>query len=452
MKKTLSVFAAAAFFPGLVFPVCTQAMSLEDALAAAYAGNPELQADRARVRAVDEKVPQALSGWRPRVQLSGTSGYARDHSNTRQSRDGYQSSNPRTVSVKLEQDIFSGFRTVNDTKAAENTVKAARAQLAVTEQTVLQSVAESYLNVVRDQAVVDLNRNNEQVLARQLEATQDRFRVGELTRTDVSQSEARLAEATADRINAEAQLKASRANFERLVGLPADDMRYPSEPPHLPASLDEAVEASQAMHPNVLAAEFSAEAAQNTVDATGGELMPAVKLQADQTKTYDQSLDGARTKGYRIMAVVDVPLYEAGGATWSRLREAKQKAGQARLQVDDARNKSRELAVRAWESLVASRAQIESIQAQIEAATVALEGVQREAQVGSRTVLDVLDAEQELLNARVSLVTAQRNERVAAHSLLSAVGRLDAKTLGLDVGIYDPIEHYNDVEGAWFGS
>lgn len=451
MKKTLPVVVATAFLSGAVFPVCVHAMSLKDALATAYAGNPELQADRARVRAVDEKVPQALSGWRPRVQLNGTSGYSRDHSSLRPSSEEYQSSNPRTVGVTLEQDLFSGFQTINKTRAAENTVKAARAQLSVTEQTVLQSVAEAYLNVVRDRAVVDLNVNNEQVLSRQLEATQDRFRVGELTRTDVSQSEARLAKATADRINAEAQLKASCANFERLVGLPAKGLQYPDEPKGLPGSLEEAIEASQVEQPNVLAAEFSAEAAQNTVDATGGELMPAVKLQADQSKSYDQSFDGARTKGYRIMAVVNVPLYEGGG-TWSRLREAKQTAGQRRLQVDDAKKKSRELAVRAWESLVASRAQIKSIQAQIDAASVALEGVQREAQVGSRTVLDVLDAEQELLNARVSLVSAQRNERVAAHSLLSAIGRLNAVALDLNVEAYDPVEHYEDVRGLWIGS
>lgn len=451
MNKTLTVFVSAAFLSSAAFPACVHAMSLKDALAAAYAGNPELQADRARVRAVDEKVPQALSGWRPRVEFKGTSGYSRDHSSTRQSRDGYQSSNPRTVGVTLEQDLFSGFRTINQTRAAENTVKAARAQLAVTEQTVLQSVAEAYLNVVRDRAVVDLNVNNEQVLSRQLEATQDRFRVGELTRTDVSQSEARLAKATATRINAEAKLKASRANFERLVGLPANGLQYPSEPKGLPGSLEEAVDASQAEQPNVLAAEFSAEAAQNTVDATGGELMPALKLQADQSKSYDQSLDGARTKGYRVLAVVNVPLYEGGG-TWSRLREAKQTAGQRRLQVDDAKKKSRELAVQAWENLVASRAQIESIQAQIDAASVALEGVQREAQVGSRTVLDVLDAEQELLNARVDLVSAQRDERVSAHSLLSAIGRLNAAALDLNVEAYDPAEHYEDVQGLWIGS
>lgn len=452
MRKPISCAVAALLFAGTLAatPDVARALSLEDALAAAYVGNPELEAQRASVRATDEQVPQALSGWRPRVQVDGSIG----HQSTSYSNGGQTLyTQPRTVQVGLVQPLFRGFRTVNQTSAAENTVLAARSQLTSVEQQILLNVVEAYMNVLRDEAVLELNENNVQVLTRQLDATRDRFRVGEITRTDVSQAEARLAGAVAGRIGAESTLNTTRATFERIVGLPAKGLETPASMPAVPESLDQAVELAIAAQPQVLAAEYQAEAALDSVDVVWGELLPTVNLEAGMTEAWDSSAstNGLRTESTSVLATVTVPLYQSG-AVYSRMRQAKHTAGQRRLQVDQAKLAAREAAIQAWDSYKAAQAQIKSITSQVDAANVALEGVQREAQVGARTVLDVLDAEQELLDARVNLVRAQRNDRVAAYSLLSAVGNLTAGALGLPVEIYDPAAHYEDVRGQWFGS
>ena len=424
-------FFCLAFMSASVVSPPALSLSLEEAFVGAYAYNPELKAERARVRGVGERISLASAGWRPRVSVGGDAGYRRTRTST--SGSDYQGSRPRSLGVKLEQDIFSGFQTINRIRASENEERAALAQLLDVEQRIFLDVARAYLDVVRDQALVGLNVNNKQVLARQLEATEDRMRVGELTRTDVSQARARLSGATADHIKAQSQLAVSRARFERLVGDAPREVQYPDEPAVLPSSLEEAVDLARKQQPNVRAATFRAQAAGNTVDAVGGELLPTVTLQADRTNSYNQSnLDGYDTRGYGVSVSVSIPLYQGGG-TWSRLQEAEHTESQRRFQVVDARRRAHESVVSAWESLIASRAQIQSLNSQIQAAEVALEGVQKEAQVGSRTVLDVLDSEQELLDARVRLITAQREERVAGYSLLAAVGRLNTDAMGLNI-------------------
>lgn len=449
MKKPVSLAVAAFVLSGIGFAGSASALTLQEALASAYLNNPELEAERARVRGVDEGVPQALSGWRPTVALSGSAGYSNTDSNARTKRESH--AQPRQGELSVNQPIFTGFRTQNQIKAAENQVLSARNQLTATEQKIFSSVAEAYLNVLRDTAEVELKVNNEQVLQRQLDATRDRFRVGEITRTDVSQAESRLAGAKASRIAAESQLSSSRATFERLVGMPPEQLQAPSDPVNLPTSLTETVTLATTQQPQVLAAEYAARAAVDSIEVATGELLPTVSLKGSYSKEYDSSMDGSRSDGYSVLAAVNVPLYEAGG-TYSRIREAKHTAGQRRLIVDQTRQQARESAVQAWDQLQASRAQIVSLEAQVQAATVALEGVEREAQVGARTVLDVLDAEQELLDARVGLVRAQRNERVAAHTLLAAIGRLNARDMSLPVELYDPVTHYDDVRDSWFGS
>lgn len=454
MKKSVSLAPASLVLGALLLAgsglhTPASALNLQEALASAYQNNPELQAERARLRGVDETVPQALSGWRPTVSLSGSAGYSNSKSNLRFPQE--QQTHPRQTGMTVSQPLFNGFRTVNQTEAAENQVLAAREQLRVVEQRLFTAVTEAYLNVVRDKAEVELKANNEQVLQRQLAATRDRFRVGEITRTDVSQAESRLAGATASRIAAESQLSTSRATFERLVGLPPEQLLTPAEVTGLPPSLKETVALATTEQPTVLAAEYAARAAVNSVDAATGELLPTVALQGTAFRNFDDSSQDSRSNGYQVVATVSVPLYEAGG-TYSRIREAKHTAGQRRLIVEQTRQQSRESAIQAWEQLQASRAQITSLEAQVRAATVALEGVEREAQVGARTVLDVLDAEQELLDARVGLVRAQRTERVAVYAVLAAVGRMNARDLSLPVELYDPVGHYDDVRGTWFGS
>ncbi len=417
------------------------AMTLEEALAAAYVGNPTLQAQRAALRATDEQVPQALSGWRPRVSLEGSAGKI----------SGDRELDPVQGTATLSQPIFRGFRTVSAVEGAENAVLAGRSQLISVEQQILLAVAEVYSNVLRDEAVVELSVNNEQVLRRQLGATQDRFQVGEITRTDVSQAESRVAGARASRIAAEGQLMASRATFQRLVGVPPENLEPPTQLPPLPGTLEEAVARALEEQPDVLAAVYGARAAEDVVDVVRGELLPEVSLQASHNRGWETQFVGRRSDTSQIVANVAVPLYQSG-AVYSRVREAKSTASQRRIQVEQAQVAAREQAIQAWENLVSARAEIESREAQVDAATTALDGVQREAQVGARTVLDVLDAEQELFIANVDRVGAQRTQRVAAFALLSATGGLTAENLGLPVEVYNPSVHYQAVRDKWFGT
>jgi outer membrane protein len=426
------------------------AQSFEEALAQAYTSNPSLLARRAKLRAVDEQVPQALANWRPSVKVKGDVGKVDQTSNL--STPKQQKRTSRSGTVTIEQPIFRGGRTIAATDKAENSVLAERAALVTVEQQVLLDAATAYVDTVRDLAVLELNINNEKVLKRQLEATQDQFRVGELTRTDVSQAEARLARAQADRVKADGDLKASRAAFKTVIGESPRDLKSPVPPADLPTSEEEAAKLASLQNPNVISADFTEKSAQKNVDLVRGELLPTVSLTADAGRTWRTTALNSRTETLDVIASVSVPLYEGGTATYARIREAKQTAGQRRLEIDQARRAAVETATKAWESLVSTRARLRSYASQIKASEIALEGVRRESEVGSRTVLDVLNAEQELLDARVNDVKAKRDELVAAFQLKSAVGLLTAKSLGLAVELHDPESHYKDVRGQWFGA
>ena len=423
--------------------------TLEEALAAAYADNPALEAARAALRATDERVPQALSAWRPTVEMSGTAASQAFQTNSRGA-DRRQHRDPRSLSFSVTQRLFRGGRTWAATREAEDSVLAQRARLTATEQNVLLSAVRAYVDVVRDQAVLAFNRNNEQVLTRQLEATQDRFRVGEVTRTDVSQAESRLAQATADRIEAQGDLVTSRAVYRNVIGRAPGNLEGPRAPMDLPVSEAQAMEQSLTHDPDVRAAEYDTRAAAHNVDEVRGELLPSLSLGGSANVSLDFGGENTRTESYQATLSLDVPLYQRG-SVHSRLRQAKQLAGQSRLLVDQARRDAIEAVSEAWEDLETARAQITAFEAAIQAAAVALEGVQREAEVGSRTVLDVLDAEQELLDARVDLVRAQRDEIVAAYQLKASVGGLTARDLRLPVTLYDPVVHYDEVRGKWIG-
>ena len=426
------------------------AQNLSDALVAAYSNNPTLAARRARLRATDEQVPQALSNWRPSVSLSGDAGYERNRSTLRTT-GRTQNRNPASVGLSVTQPLYRGGRTVAATEGAENSVRAERARLIDTEQDVLLAAATAYLNVFRDEAVLSLNINNEKVLKRQLEATKDRFEVGEITRTDVHQAEARLARATADRISAEANLENSRANYENVVGLPAPkNLELPGEPEGLPTARNDAIKLAATTNPNVIAAEYDRKAGQNTVREVKGELLPEVDITASVDRAYESLSDTGRIDTAEVLLNLTIPLYQQG-AVYSRLREAKQDLAELTRNIDQARRDAIEDATSAWENLETARARVVSFSAQIEANIVALDGVEREAAVGSRTVLDVLDAEQELLDSRVGHTEAQRDERVAAFELAAAVGQMTAPDLKLAVDVYDPRSHYNEVRGKWFG-
>jgi outer membrane protein len=424
------------------------AETLEEVLSSTYNTNPTLLARRAALRAADEGVPQALSNWRPTVTLAGSIGRGVYSSNL--GLPFVMGRTPKTESLSVVQPLFRGFRTVAATRQAENTVLAGRAQLASTEQSVLLNAATAFLNVVRDEAVVKLNISNEQVLRRQLEAAQERFKVGEITRTDVSQAEARLAGAVADRVAAEGALQSSRANYLNNVGRPPESPQMLTQAVAVPASLDEVTAITLAQNPNVVASDYAFKAATDGIDLVAGELLPTVTLNGNLSRGLQTGTQDSQVITREAVINLVVPLYE-GGAVYSRLRAQKHTTGQRRIESDQARRDATETATRAWESLQAARAQVSSFLSQIKASELALAGVEEEAKVGSRTVLDVLNAEQELFNARVNLARAEHDQYVAAFQVKSAVGQMTAQGLSLPVDTYDPTKHYDDVRLKFIG-
>jgi outer membrane protein len=447
MKRIVSV-ATIAVTCG-VFSISVNAQTIEEALSNAYLTNPGLQAARAELRATDESVNQAISNWRPNVEFSTSAGF-----NRVESASGFFGSRglrkPKSGEISVEQSLYRGGQTVAETEQREFEIQAQRAELTDVEQGVLLDAATAYINVVRDQAVVELQINNEKVLLRQLEATTDRFSVGEVTRTDVSQAEARLARAKADRIQAEGDLENARTVFERVIGMPPADLKSPDLKYELPEALETAISEASKKSPNVVSALFVEKAAQKNVRKVTGELLPEVNLEGTLRKSADQSSAGSTNESAQILATLTIPLYQQGAVS-SRVREAKQRAAQRRLEYLDEQRAAIETSRTAWEDLQTSRARIEAFKIEIESSEIALEGVRQEANVGSRTVLDVLDAEQELLDAQVNLVRAERDEFVAATELAAAVGKLTAKEYNLDVDYYNETEHYNKVRDKIYG-
>lgn len=463
MQKN-TCLAVGLILAGCGFAGAVDAETLQEALATAYTTNPTLEAQRAHLRATDEQVPQALANWRPTVKLTGdvsrtntrekalTSAYdpvSQSNGSVVASQDILASG--QDVGLTVSQPIYRGGRTVAQTKQAEAQVAADRAALAVTEQTVLLNVVNAYLNVVLYQAVLDLSINNEQVLQRQLDATNDRFRVGEVTRTDVAQAESRLSAAHADRTQAAGNLRAAQANYVNVVGHPPEKLAAPGPVPGLPNSIDQARDLAMSENPSIANARYSHDAAEHGVDLVAGELLPSVTLNGQVLRNYDYEGPQTFERIYQATVNLTVPLYQQG-QEYARLRAQKHTAGQARIDVDVATRDTVESVTKAWEALATARARITSYSDQVAAAKIALEGVQRESQVGSRTVLDVLNAEQELLTAQVNQVQAQHDETVAAFQLKSTVGQLTAQALALPVQVYDPVKHYDGVRDQWIGT
>lgn len=446
----------------LAAPAFASAESLTDALTAAYGGNPALQAARAKLRAQDEEVPQALSNWRPSVTLSGAVGDSVMRGNYVPNLGEHNMQ--QTYTAALSQPVYRGGQTEDQTAQAKADVQAGRAQLHNTEQTVLLNVVTAYEDVLQGQALVALNRNNEQVMTRDLEATDDRFKVGEVTRTDVAQSQSRLSGAHADLVRAEGDLKAATANYLALVGHLPGTLTDPAPLNTLPGSVAEARDLAMHDNPQVVAQGYAAEAARHAVDLATDKLKPRGSLDASETNmmggpeayilqppSSNFVVANEKSRVSTATLTLTVPIYQQG-VEYSDIRQQKNLAGEARTQLDEMRRDAVDSATRAWENLQAARARITSYSAQIKAAQVALEGVRKENEVGSRTVLDVLNAEQELLASQVNLVAARHDSVVAEFALKSAVGQLTARSLGLPVEIYDPIKHYDDVRGKWFGT
>lgn len=425
--------------------------TLSDAWVKAYATNPTIAAERARVRSVDEGVPQAKSGWRPTVTVSGSAGVQEIDQEFSSGAENSDTNTPVTFTGQISQPVYRGGRTGADTRRAEAEVLAARASLNNVEQQVMLAVGQAYMDVLRDLAVVELNENNVKVLERQLQATRDRFSVGEVTRTDVAQAESRLARAEADRKTAEGNLETSRAAYARQVGEPPANLEAPNGVPGVPENLDAAVQRAAQNNPLVLQTLHLHDSARNTVRLIKGELYPTVSLNGQVQQSFESSSTIDESTIAQATVDVTVPLYQSG-SVYARVRAAKQAESQRLQQVEDARRQAVEAATQGWEQLVANRARIVSLESEINANEIALEGVQQEALVGTRTVLDILDAEQELLDSRVNLVRARRDEYVAIFNLVAAVGGLTASGLSLDTPIYDPTKYLDAVRNQWFGT
>lgn len=425
-----------------------EAASLYDALATAYSTNPTLEAARAQLRATDEGVPQVLSEWRPTVLGTAQGGHQWDDQHKPLALQ--QETNPRSVGVTVRQPIFNGFGTVAGTSQAENQVQAGRAQLTDTEQTILLLAVTAYMNVVRDTAVLDLNRSNEKVLQAQLEATQARFDVGELTRTDVAQSQASLQGAIASRIQAEGQLTTSQAIYRQVIGDDPVDVKMPTETPSLPSSREESAVLSQGT-PAVLAAQFQERAAKDDIDVQFSAMLPTVSIEGSYQRQEDVGQRDSETDVGSVIGQVTIPLYQAG-APDSRVRQSKQVYMQSKRLTDQALRAAEREAVNSWTALQTATAQSRSFEEQVRANEIALDGVRQEQEVGARTILDVLDAQQALLTSQVNLVSSQTDRVVAEYRLVAAGGALTAKDLGLKVDYYDPTRHYDAVRNKFIGT
>jgi len=425
-------------------------LTLEQAMALAYETNPQLQGEQANLRATDEGVARARSGWRPTIAATGTYGWSRSETDGVVPGGTETELSPKVGALTVTQPIFSGGRTWANVSRAQALVRAGRANLIAAEQQTLLDAVTAFMNVVRDQATAELRKNNVAVLKRQLQAADDRFRVGEITRTDVAQAQARLSGATAALTAAEAQLAASRSNFERVVGRTAEALVNDAPFPAVPPTEEQALDIALQKNPLLIAAREADRAADYAVDSALGGLLPSLSVRGEYERAEDTFGRGIQTESMSVMGTLSVPLYQAG-AEHATVREAKERRSQARLDVTDAERAVREALRSTFEAYRSSQAAITFNEEQVRANEIAYEGVQQEAQVGARTTLDALNAEQELLDSRVALVTSRRNAYVAAYQLLAALGGLTAQALGLPVTIYDPVEHYDDVSGAWIG-
>jgi outer membrane protein len=425
------------------------AETLPEALAATYGYNPRLDAQRAFQRATDEDVARAKSGYRPTITGNADLGLERTDARPSTTFDGV--TKPRGYGVDLVQPLFRGFRTYNAVNAAEANVRAEREVLRDVERQVLLQAATAYMDVVRDQELVRLNENNVNVLSRELKASQDRFSVGEVTRTDVSQAEARRADAVSRLDAARANLRTSRGAFQQVVGHAPQNLRWAGPPEKfLPPSLQEAIRIGNNEDPLVVAALYREQAAKYAVEEIRGELLPTVQLEASYNDRFGSSKTTSERETSSVVGRAIIPIYQAGDVS-ARVRQAKHNHVGLLQQIEQVRTEQQQVLVAAWAQLEAARAQLESDRVAVESNKVALLGVREEEKVGQRTLLDVLNAELEYLNSQVSLETDRRNLVVAAYTVLSAMGRLDAAWIGAARRIYDPVVHYKEVRSKWLG-
>jgi outer membrane protein len=448
----LGVLACLAALPG--FPATSaRAESLPQALVKAYQTNPQLNAERARQRATDENVPQALAGYRPQLIASLSGGLQAVRDLLPGNVIASATLKPWIIGVTVTQTLFNGFKTANSVRIAELQVQSGREALRNVGQGVLLDAVTAYTNVLANQSLVDAQRTNVTFLRETLAITQRRLKDGDVTPTDTSLAEARLSRGLADLNAAEVNLAISQATYSQVIGNPPAQLR-PAETVdrYLPRSRDDATTMAIKENPAVVAAGFDVDVASTTIRVAESSLMPQVTLQGNVSHSADDdpTLGTFRTDQASIIGQVTQPIYD-GGTAASQTRQAKEVAAQSRMVLDQVRGQARTAAVGAWVANEGAKVAVTASESEVRAATVALQGVQKEAQGGQRTTVDVLNSEADLVSAKARLIGAQRDRVIASYTLLSAIGKLDVKTLGLNTPDYLPEVHYHQVRDAWEG-
>jgi outer membrane protein len=452
--KVLTGTAAAVVLLCQLAALPVRADTMEGALLRAYRNNPQLNAQRASVRVTDENVPQALAGYRPKAAMTFAGGgqfvnQLADGSVGKKIEEGIQA--PHSAALAVTQTVYNGNQTANKTRAAESQVFGAREGLRLMAQSVLLAAATIYMDYLRDAAILEVQKSNTHVLELTLRQTRDRYSAGLVTPTDVAQSEAQLAAAKSQELAAVSTLTTTRANFRRIIGIEPANLQ-PASPVdrYLPPTVGGAIELALRQNPNVTAAMYGVDVSFLTVKINEGALYPSVSLQATVSKVWDPTITTINQFTAAANAQLNVPIYQ-GGAEYSLIRQSKETLAQQRLTLDQIRDQARADLVTAWGQLLAGKAQVTAAQSQVDASEVAYLGTTKEAQVGQRTVIDILNAQQTLVNARVALVTAQHDRVVASYAVLNAIGRLSPQVLHLSTQTYDASVHYQQVRDNWVG-
>ena len=430
-----------------------RAETLADAMVKAYQSSPQLNADRARQRGTDENVPQALVGYRPQVVASLSAGLQAVRNTLPDNTIQGATLRPWTIGVTVSQVLFNGFRTANSVRVAEFQVLSGREALRNTGQGVLLDAVTAYMNVMANQALVEAQRTNVDVLREIQATTRKRLDAGDVTPTDTAQAEARLSRGLADLNAAEVTFAISKATYAQVIGGPPGQLVAATPVDRFsPLTMPASIETATHEHPAVLGAGYDVDVAQTTIRVAEGSLLPTVAVQANasRSKDSDSTLSTFSTNQASILGQINVPIYD-GGTAASQTRQAKELASQSRLVLEQVRNQSRTAVVGAWVSNEGSKVALTAAESEVKAADVALQGVRREAAGGQRTTIDVLNSQQDLTNARSRQIQAQRDRVIASYTLLSAVGRLDVRTLNLNTPDYLPETHYHQVRDAWHG-
>ncbi len=447
-KALLLLAAAAAFASGAVQ---SRAETLREALALAYSNNPTINAERARTRSVDELVAIAKSGYRP--VFSGDANYGTRWQESRVPGFGKSDTtlHPGGFGITISQTLFDGFKTFNDVSAARSQVLAAREALRNIEQNVLFDAVAAYMDVIRDRRLVSYRAESLEFLNELVRAERTRFEVGESTRTDVAQAEGRQADAQALLTRARANLQSSIAVYRQLIGKEPNGLSMPSDiVDKLPKNIDAALQLALGQHPSILARNYAVDQAMFDVKSAESEFLPSVVLQGTAERGYDRSVSGDRVDSSSVTARLSVPIYQ-GGRSSAIVRQNKEILGQRRIEVDISVDEVRAAVVSAYSQYDSAKSNVQALRTGLQANRLALQGAIEERRVGQRTTLDVLDTEQDVLITQIALAEAERNVIVAGYAGLSAIGKLTARELGLNVATYDPKDHYLAVKDKWYG-